>query len=228
MSKDQQAPAAKDGRLASNRILRGLIGLAIIAGSTAAIVSLVEQLTRDQIAANQSARVLQIVADVLPRGAYNNKPHQDIVLFSDTAVEGNTQELPAYRARWDNTPVALALTVEAPDGYVAPIRLLVGIDSTGRVTAIRTLQHLETPGLGDQIDIDKSDWLAQFAGRRLSPNPTSLTLRRDGGDLDHISGATITSRAVSKAVSNALRYYEENRVTLFAPDTRSDSATPAP
>jgi len=228
MNSSRQPSVKPETRQPRKSAIGGLIGLILIAGSATAIVSVVEQLTRERIAANQSARAMQIIAEVLPRGSYNNNPQQDSLSLTDSALLGGAASLPAYRARFDQSPVAVALTVDAPDGYVAPIRLLVGIDNEGYVTAVRALRHVETPGLGDQIDIDKSDWVIQFNGRKLSAGRGSLALKRDGGDLDHISGATITSRAVSKAVSNALKYYEQNREQLFAPDAASQMPAQEP
>jgi len=219
MDTDPQKPAITESTALGSHFIRGLIGLVLVAGGATAIVSLVEQNTRDRIATNKSARAMKIVAEVLPSANYDDDPHQDTLLISDSALLGSDEPLPAYRARFNLAPTAVALTVVAPAGYVAPIRLLIGIDSEGTVTAVRALDHLETPGLGDQIDITKSDWIEQFAGRSLSTGNKLLALRRDGGDLDHISGATITSRAVTEAVRNALKYYEQNREQLFAPNT---------
>lgn len=228
MDTDPQKPVTTDTTALGSRLIGGLIGLVLVAGGATAVVSLVEQNTRDRIAANQSARAMKIVAEVLPPGNYDNDPHQDTLLISDSALLGSDEPLPAYRARFNLAPAAVALTVVAPEGYVAPVRLLIGIDSEGTVIAVRALQHLETPGLGDQIDITKSDWIEQFAGRNLSAGNNLLALRRDGGDLDHISGATITSRAVSKAVRNALKYYGQNREQLFAPDAASQMPSREP
>jgi Na+-translocating ferredoxin:NAD+ oxidoreductase subunit G len=204
------------------RLLGGLLALVLIAGTTTAAVSLVATITRDRIAANQSARALRTVVEVLPRDAYNNSPDQDVTMLNNAALLGSPKPQPAYRARSDDSPAAVALTVTAPDGYIAPIKLLVGVDGEGNVIAVRALNHLETPGLGDQIDIGKSAWIEQFSGRSLSGGNGALALRRDGGDLDQISGATITSRAVSKAVRNALKYYAQNREQIFAPDSASE------
>jgi len=210
------------------RLLGGLLGLVLIAGGTTAAVSLVATITRDRIAANQSARALRTVAEVLPRGAYNNSPDRDVKLLNDAALLGSPKPQPAYRARFDGSPTAVALTVTAPDGYISPIELLVGIDSEGNVIAVRALNHQETPGLGDQIEIDKSAWIEQFSGGNLAGGTGALALRRDGGDLDHISGATITSRAVSKAVRNALKYDAQNREQIFAPDAASETPADKP
>jgi len=228
MGSDRQPSAPVTPAKKRRRSLGGLPGLVLIAGATTAAVSLVATITRDRIAANQSARALRTVAEVLPRGAYNNTPAQDITLLSDAALLGSPKLQPAYRARLDDSPAAAALTVTAPDGYIAPIQLLIGIDRAGNVIAVRTLNHQETPGLGDQIDIDKSAWIEQFSGRSLSGGNGMLALRRDGGNLDQISGATITSRAVGKAVRNALKYYAQNREQIFAPAGASETAADKP
>jgi electron transport complex protein RnfG len=228
MSSHQQAPVTEPTKTAGRRIMGGLIGLLVIAGGTTAVVSLVEQATRERIAANQTARTMQVVAEVLPSSGYKNKPREEIYQVADSFIPGNPKPLPTYLASIDKTPVATVLTVEAPDGYIAPIRLLIGINSEGSVVAVRALKHLETPGLGDQIDADKSDWIVQFKDRKQPVDSAPLALRRDGGDLDHISGATITSRAVTNAVSNGLKYYAENRQRLLAPIIESGSATQEP
>jgi electron transport complex protein RnfG len=228
MSNHRQSPATAATSKASRHIMGGLISLLVIAGSTTAVVSLVEQSTRERIAANQAARTMKVVAEVLPSGRYNNKPREEIYRVANSLIPGSQQSLPTYIASIDKTQVATVLTLEAPDGYIAPIRLLIGIDSEGSVIAVRALQHLETPGLGDQIDTEKTDWIAQFDGRKQPDDSVPLALRRDGGDLDHISGATITSRAVTNAISSGLKYYAENRQRLLAPVVESGSITQAP
>ena len=130
---------------------------------------------------------------------------------------GSSSPLPAYRARLGSSAVAVVLTTEAPDGYVGPIRLLIAIDRAGNIIGLRALQHQETPGLGDKIDADKSNWLQQFIGASPTEDVAELGLSSDGGRIDHISGATITSRSVTKAVRNTLLYFVENQQALLAP-----------
>jgi len=198
------------------RILGGLVGLVAIAGIATLVVGIVERETRDQIAANQAALALRTINAALPAGEYDNQPHLDSHFFTN-ALLGNASPMPAYRARYGDRPVAVALTLDAPDGYVAPIRLLVGIAIDGRVIAVNVLEHRETPGLGDRIEAEKSDWIRLFDGKQVADTDRALRLRRDGGDLDHITGATITSRAVANAVANALRFYAINKDELVAP-----------
>jgi electron transport complex protein RnfG len=121
-----------------------------------------------------------------------------------------------YRARKAGKPVAVVLTVVAPNGYSGPIVLLVGIDYSGDITGVRVVKHRETPGLGDAIEIERSDWIERFTGKsRRNPGRAGWKVKRDGGEFDQLTGATITPRAVVAAVSGALEYFEHNRDNLF-------------
>lgn len=203
----------------------GLIVLLAVAATAALTISLLEQRTRERIAANETARALQVVTEVLPAGSYDNQPHLDTLQLRDKELLGRALPQTAYIAREGRAGAAVALTITAPDGYVAPLRLLVGIDAGGTIINVRVLQHQETPGLGDKVETTKSDWITGFNGAQLA-EPTSLTLQRDGGQLDHISGATITSRAVARALTNALRYFDEHSERMLAFET-GQADTPA-
>jgi electron transport complex protein RnfG len=228
MSSHKQSPATAPTQTGRRHIMGGLIGLLVIAGTTTAVVSLMEQFTRERIAANQAARTMQVIAEVLPSNRHANMPHEEIHLVTNKRAPGEQKSLPIYIALLDKTAVATVLTREAPNGYIAPIRLLISIDNEGSIIAVRVLEHLETPGLGDQIDADKSGWITQFNGRKQPDDSPPLALKRDGGDLDHISGATITSRAVSNAVSKGLAYYAENHPHILTSVAGSEPVTQDP
>src|SRR5690606_17602561 len=118
-------------------------------------------------------------------------------------------------------PEAVILVPTAPDGYNAPIRLLVGLSPEGVLTGVRVVSHRETPGLGDAIDLRKSRWILQFDGKRLDDPPAELwAVEKEGGVFDGLTGATVTSRAVIRAVHNALVYFERHREELFASAAR--------
>ncbi len=105
----------------------------------------------------------------------------------------------------------------APEGYNAPIQLLIGIDPRGEITGVRAVSHRETPGLGDEIDIAKSNWIKQFDGKSLGDPPIAgWAVKQDEGQFDSITGATVTPRAVIKAVKNTLLYFSEHKDELFA------------
>jgi electron transport complex protein RnfG len=203
----------------SNR-QRYAILILLVAGILATIIlNLSQRWTRDQIAANQAAHALALVSAVLPDTGYDNEPTSDVIMLSDAALPGSSNPLPAYRARLGNTPVATAITAIAADGYVGPIHLLIGIDAVGQIIRVRVIQHRETPGLGDKIEADKDDWINLFDGATALANPAAAewNVRRDGGDFDQLSGATITSRAVLNAVRQTQQYYLANAATITAP-----------
>jgi len=127
--------------------------------------------------------------------------------------------------RRSGVPVAVILRFAAVDGYNGHIGLLVGIEADGRVAGVRVTSHRETPGLGDAIEIEKSDWVRGFEGRSLdAPAEAEWTVRRDGGAFDQFTGATITPRAVIKAVRLALAYHESHREQLYSTAPSSQSA----
>ncbi len=117
---------------------------------------------------------------------------------------------------------AVVLKFNAVNGYNGNITLLAGINSDGSLRGVRIISHKETPGLGDAIEIEKSDWALDFSGKSLSnPEPDQWAVKRDGGEFDQFTGATITPRAVVDAVRLALEYFEANHEYLF--DTTADS-----
>ena len=136
-----------------------------------------------------------------------------------------SEEALIYRVYANDEPVAALFVVTARDGFAGPIRILLGVDMTGVVTGIRILRHRETPGLGDKIDESRSDWVHQFPGRSIGdPVVTSWAIRRDGGDFDQLTGASITPRAVIKAMRDTLIYFNANRDAIFAaPASEEDS-----
>jgi Na+-translocating ferredoxin:NAD+ oxidoreductase subunit G len=142
----------------------------------------------------------------------------------DSELLGTTAAVPVYRARRNGETIAIVIAPVAPDGYSGSIRLLVGIDREGRVLGVRVTAHKETPGLGDAIDKRKSPWILGFDGKSLQDPPAARwAVRKDGGDFDEFTGATITPRAVVGAVAGALVYFERHRDELLA---RAATITP--
>jgi electron transport complex protein RnfG len=209
-----------------SKLWSALLSLTAFAALAGLAVSYTAESTRDRIQANRLAHAMRIVAEVLPTEGYDNKPHQDIVMLTGADWLGSSNALPAYRARMSDTPVATAITTLAPDGYVGAITLLVGIGADGSIVAVRALEHRETPGLGDKIDLSKSDWISQFDQLQLTG--TNWKLRRDGGDIDHISGATITSRAVLNAVHRTLKLQQNHAQSINAASAGSELALTEP
>jgi electron transport complex protein RnfG len=173
--------------------------------------------TRDRIAANERATLLRKLHQLIPPEAHDNILLDDTITVRDKSLLGTSREITVYRARKAGQPVALVITPVAPDGYSGTIKLLVGIRADGTLNGVRVVAHRETPGLGDAIDETRSDWIHQFDNKSLD-NPTTdrWKVRKDGGDFDQLTGATITPRAIVKAVRQTLLYYRRNQEALFA------------
>jgi electron transport complex protein RnfG len=202
----------------ARRPLRAALLLAAAAVVTVGVVALVNDLARPRIEANERAQRVARLAEVLGGTRYDNDLLQDVVMVRAAERLGTDAPLPVHRARQAGRPVAAILTAVAPDGYAGSIRLLVGIDAEGQLLGVRVLAHRETPGLGDAIDERKSTWIDGFKGRSLGdPALERWHVTKDGGEFDQFTGATVTPRAVVRAVKNALLYFEANRATLLAP-----------
>jgi electron transport complex protein RnfG len=194
----------------------GLI-LAVIAAVCTLLVALTFNVTSARIAANEQAWLEQSLRPALAGVRYDNNLAESVMTIPLPHDLPGLEPIDVYRALYRDKPVAALFVVTALDGFSGPIRLLVGIDDQGVVTATRVLRHKETPGLGDFIDSSKSDWIDQFERSSLSaPDVLQWSLRRDGGEFDQVTGASITSRAVVKAVRETLLYFEANRDAVFA------------
>ncbi len=199
------------------RPLRAALLLAAAATVTVGVVAIVHDLARPRIEANERAQRIARLAEVLGDTKYDNDLVDDVVIVRNPELLGTDEPMPVHRARLAGRPVAALITAVAPDGYSASIRLLVAVGADGRLIGVRVLSHKETPGLGDRIDRRKSSWIESFAGRALGDPPLQRwKVRKDGGDFDQFTGATVTPRAVVGAVRNALLYFGAHRAELLA------------
>ncbi|MDD3764904.1 MAG: electron transport complex subunit RsxG [Nevskiales bacterium] len=196
-------------------MLRAGALLAAFAIAAAGILAGVHALTADRIRQAEQQRLLQQLQAVLDADAYDNDIAADSARITGPKLPGNAG-ITVYRARRAGKPVAALLRVTAPDGYSGPIDLLIGIRYDGRLSGVRVVSHRETPGLGDKIDDQRSDWILGFAGRSLQQPPLSQwAVRKDGGVFDQFTGATITPRAVVRTVRDTLIFFRDNRDQLF-------------
>ena len=192
--------------------------LALVATLCAAIVAVTYQLTADRITANQRQYLAESLKPALAGIEYDNDLSNSVQAISAPGELPGRGEATLYLATYSGTPAAWLFVVEALDGYSGPIRLLIGIAPHGGITAVRVLEHRETPGLGDGIDIARSRWIEQFSGRSLTnPDPPGWNIRRDGGEFDQFTGASVTPRAVVRAVSQTLAFFAAHRETLPQP-----------
>jgi Na+-translocating ferredoxin:NAD+ oxidoreductase subunit G len=190
--------------------------LAVFAAVLTALLALVASLTHERIAANEQAWIKQRLDALVAPDSHDNDLLADSIAVTAPDLLGSAQPVRIYRARRGGAPVAAVIRPIAPDGYRGPIELLVAIGRDGRLIGVQVIRHEETPGLGDAFESRDVHWLDRFRGRSLIDPPTQRwTVRRDGGDFDAFTGATITPRAIVKAVRNALEYYERNAQRIF-------------
>ncbi|WP_100642014.1 electron transport complex subunit RsxG [Alteromonas facilis] len=177
-----------------------LCGFAIV--TTAAIV-LTYQGTKEKIAQQRLSLLQATLQQVMPKHYHDNDLTQTcaLVQHEDLAKSGMQR---IYRAELGGKPTGFVLETTAPNGYSGNIHMLVGVTLEGTVTGVRVLDHKETPGLGDKIDLRISDWILSFAGKQVSDETVSQWgVKKDGGQFDQFTGATITPRAVVNQVEKA-------------------------
>ena len=190
--------------------------LALFAISCTAIVGLVNELTKDRIYHQQQKQLLSTLNNIIEAKRYNNELTLDCVKVNSLAL-GSDKQQTVYLARLNSTPVAAAITAVAPNGYNGNIELIVAMNVDGSINGVRILNHQETPGLGDKIDLAKSNWITSFSGKSLmSQNDSRWAVAKDGGMFDQFTGATITPRAVVAAVKKTALYFKENQNSLFS------------
>ena len=177
--------------------------LALFAIACTATVGIVNELTKDRIYIQQQKQLLSTLNSIIEPERYNNELALDCVNVSNIAL-GSYEQKTIYLARLDSIPVAGAITTVAPDGYSGNIELIVAVNVDGSVNGVRILSHQETPGLGDKIELAKSNWITSFSGKKLmNESDSRWAVTKDGGMFDQFTGATITPRAVVNAVKEA-------------------------
>jgi electron transport complex protein RnfG len=193
-----------------------LAGFALLG---AASLSFIFTLTKPKIEENNQLATLARLNALVPAQRYDNAPAKDTMILP--AVEfGSSKPVTVYRARLQGQPVAALFETTAPDGYSGDIRLLVAVNRDLSLAGVRVIAHKETPGLGDKVDAEKNDWITHFSGKAIgSPPLEGWAVRKDGGEFDQFSGATITPRAVVNAT---------RRVLLWAQSHFTDAFTPMP
>lgn len=190
------------------------------------LVALTFDHTRERIAANERATLLRKLNQLVPATSYDNAMLDDRISVIDPLAPGKDKAITVYRARRGGAPVALVMTAVAPDGYSGNIRLLVGVRADDTLSGVRVVAHRETPGLGDAIDERRSDWVSGFDGTSLdNPSLDKWAVKKDGGHFDQLTGATITPRAIVKAVKRTLLYYRANRETLYSTEAVPNSTS---
>jgi electron transport complex protein RnfG len=203
------SPARESLLTALNMLVFAVIGTAVLAS--------VFFLTRDRIRQSVETEKLKLISQIVPSTLYDNDIIKDALKIAPDPMLGTTDDTTAYRARLHGEPSAVVLEAVAPDGYSGKINLILSVRPSGEVAGVRVVSHKETPGLGDYIELPKSPWIKVFDGKSNAVyKDDDWKVKKDGGQFDYMAGATITPRAVIKAVHKALLYFAANRDRLFA------------
>ena len=203
-----------------------LLGFVILFTALSAWVYL---FTKPTIEASAREERLVFFNQVLPRELYNNDPITDTITLPPEPALGQRFPTQVYRARMNGKPAGLIIEAVAPDGYSGDIKMLVGLDAKGKLLSVRVTEHKETPGLGDYIDPKKDrnkarPWISQFDNLP-ALSDVQWHVKKDGGSFDAVAGATVTPRAVVKAVHKAVQFAQANLTMLFAPAANDQNGT---
>jgi len=203
---------------ALNLLFFALVGTALLA--------LTYDLTHDIIARSIEKEKLKLIRQIVPPTAYDNDIIKDTALLPADKLLGSDEPAMIYRGRLNNRP-SIAVIQAAALGYSGKTQLIIAIHSDGRISGVRVVSHKETPGLGDYIEIAKSNWITGFNSTSLEdPSESEWKVKKNGGKFDYMAGATITARSVVKAVHKALQYYALHRDEMFAVNTPTPPGLP--
>lgn len=196
--------------MSKNGLILG--GFALV---TTTVLAITYGATYERIEAAKERQLLGTLNQVVPLAMHDNELHLDCIKVEPNALLGNkTQRI--FRSRLNGENTALVLETTTANGYSGDIQLVVAVDTKNTVLGSRVVEHKETPGLGDKIDIRVSDWILSFSGVPYNEaQKTRWQVKKDGGQFDQFTGATITPRAVVAAVADAAKYAQANRNTLF-------------
>lgn len=226
-------------------IRKNAFGLGLFAIVTAGSIGIAQVATFDRIKHNVQIAQAKALHEIVPQSEYDNDLLNDTVSLAHEGIQAKwnvrllgplADDAVAYIARKNGKPHTVILPVTAPDGYTTHINMIVGIKLDGTLAGVRVINHKETPGLGDKIEVKKNPWILQFAGLSLvKPTGASWAVKKDDGEFDQFTGATITPRAVVRSVRLALEFFEkygqnivaESNVTLANSPVNSSVKTAA-
>jgi electron transport complex protein RnfG len=197
------------------RVTYQTILLAAYALIASALLGVADLNTRDVIKLRQEEDLKASLVQVVPAELFDNDLVKDaLTVPADSDL--NTGETLVYRARKRGEITAAAFQLTAPDGYSGDIKMIMGLNRNGEVLGVRVIAHAETPGLGDKIEVSKSDWILNFNGRSIhNLTVKEWMVKKDGGIFDQFSGATITPRAVVKTIYKGLLFFDKHKSELF-------------
>ncbi|OQW93454.1 MAG: electron transport complex subunit RsxG [Beggiatoa sp. IS2] len=192
----------------------GLLGAVALVCAVALVVT--DWNTAERIVLEQAADQRAFMAQVMPATLYDNDLLQDtVILPNPKAKEAKNQQVKVYLARKNGQVVGAVYEVVAY-GYSGAINLIMAVNRDGQIAGVRVVFHKETPGLGDKIEIAKGNWILAFNGLSLgNPDDKGWHVKKDGGQFDQFTGATITPRGIVKAVKEGLELFAAHRTQLL-------------
>lgn len=185
---------------------------------TAGILAFTFLKTKDKIAEEERRAAQKALIEIVPLSRHDNDILTDVWTIPENKLNdlGLKDIAQVHIARKFNQAVAVIIPSVAPDGYSGDIKLIIGVNIDGSIAGVRVISHKETPGLGDKVDLNKDDWILGFEEKSLQNPVTELwKVKKDGGEFDQFTGATITPRAVVKRVKQTLEFYAENRSSII-------------
>ncbi|PCJ49755.1 MAG: electron transport complex subunit RsxG [Gammaproteobacteria bacterium] len=222
-SKTSTAKASTAKTSTAKSSLRNGIILALFALVSSGLTAITWILTKDQIESEKELALLRAISELVPAQRYANEPYRDCVLLRDEQLLGSSDPQQAWRLRDVNgKAVAVLISSVAPNGYSGKINILVGhyVATASKAThlaGVRVTGHKETPGLGDKIEVRKSNWILQFADLATEDLKGDYwQVKKDGGQFDAFTGATITPRAMLSAISNNITYFQRHEQEIFS------------
>ena len=200
--------------------------LALFALITALILASTDRVTEDRIAESERLAAQKALFEIVPLARHNNDLLVDLQPIPEQywLALGLDNGGDVHIARLDDQPVAAIVPSITTDGYSGDIAMIVGINFDGTVAGVRVVEHKETPGLGDKVELRKSDWILSFNGKSLNnPELSKWNVKKDRGDFDQFTGATITPKAVIHQIAKTLEYFEKDRERLLSAINFSDN-----
>jgi len=162
--------------------------------------------------------LIKSLEEVVPADLHDNDMLQDTLTIPSAEYNIGANETTVYLAKKSGKVTAVCYKFIAPDGYSGAINMIMGIDRDGSILGVRVLNHKETPGLGDKIEVTKSDWILKFVGRSLDNlTPIQWAVKKDGGEFDQFAGATITPRKSVQAIYRGLQLFKAHQEQLINP-----------
>jgi len=194
------------------------IVLALFALVTSLILATTNELTFERIEQSEREAAQRALLEIIPLERHDNDMLMDVQPVPEQfwATLGLKKGGNIHIARDQGQPVAAIIPAVTPKGYSGDISMIIGINFNGSIAGVRVVEHRETPGLGDKVDLKKSDWILSFNGKSLvNPQASGWKVKKEGGDFDQFTGATITPRAVINQVLKTLQYFEDDRERLL-------------